>query len=664
MELQQRSKRPRLEGETPANEKNMLTRLLEERRWEEATLRSSKCPEEASTSRKPSPLALACRLVAPYECVKAILDAAPDRLRHVLDSRGTPLHEAIVCENTETNVFEALLKADEALGNETTRATLLQDVDGFTPLHLLIRRRFQAHILTSESGEDSSLMPILEMLVSSCPEAVLIPDRGEYEEPPIVYAIKANIYAPALGSEDATLARVELQIYEMVACMLKHCPQAASRVLTGYRGQYTALHSAVFHGRYTSTIDLLLRTEAEHPSAQKAALLANTQGEMPLHFCAMRCERPRTVALIAKAAPLAVLKRDASGLTPLHWLWIRFVSTLMTLDGDGRGNDTTIRLDTTHCVKQSRYSEFAALEQGDFDMDLPLIKRLDPPVDFLRMRHIPLEVLGESVYLQGADSAVDVLKQIRERYFAQQAAYGDSSNVEQRMTTWNRREVVISLFWTKVVSLLEAAKAARADYPIGESTLIHTAFASPCCPVAVAHIVTSLYPEELMVRDERGRLPVHYAASRAWHAWDWPRDDVLGEPAAAKLLLQESLRVVRTALNLSPPKAIRIADNDGRLVLHDAIDNLVRACTRPGRSMADCPLEGMLQLLHDLVQIYPDSLSRRDGRSKLYPFLQATAVATECEMQAHAPDELPLSITFELLRENPTLLFSTHETPR
>ena len=40
------------------------------------------------------------------------------------------------------------------------------------------------------------------MIVSSCPEAVVIPDRGEYEEPPIVYALKANIFAPSLGSED------------------------------------------------------------------------------------------------------------------------------------------------------------------------------------------------------------------------------------------------------------------------------------------------------------------------------------------------------------------------------------------------------------------------------------------------------------------------------
>ena len=51
-----------------------------------------------------------------------------------------------------------------------------------------------------------------------------------------------------------------------------------------------------------------------------------------MDYSAMRGERPRTVALLAKAAPEAVLKRDASGLTPFHWLWIRFISTLLALN--------------------------------------------------------------------------------------------------------------------------------------------------------------------------------------------------------------------------------------------------------------------------------------------------------------------------------------------
>jgi hypothetical protein len=272
--------------------------LVFRREWDQAIERVKLFPEEANPTQNPSPLALACRLGAPAACVKAILEACPERLRHVVDSRGTPLHEAIVCENVGADVIETLLEADEALGTKTTRAALLQDVDGFTPLHVLIRRRFQSHVLT-----DDGLIQILEMLVKSCAQAVVVPDRGEYEEPPLVYALKANLYAPLLGSEDATTARVERRIYEMVSCMLQHYPDAACCVFAGYRGQYTAVHSAVFHGRSPHTLELLLKAESmSHPSS-KACMLANTQGEMPLHFCTMRGEPPQSVALLAQAAP-------------------------------------------------------------------------------------------------------------------------------------------------------------------------------------------------------------------------------------------------------------------------------------------------------------------------------------------------------------------------
>lgn len=440
------NKRPRIEGPMTDENKPDLLRLVEERRWDEAAARVRSHPEEAAGASAaapptsaaalvgpakkadpPSPLAVACRSAgAPCHLIAALLDAAPHKVRVVLDSRGTPLHEAIVNEGIGVDVIDALLKADEALvpsqqppaeeaaetssaapptTTSATRATLLQDIDGFTPLHLLIRRRFQSHILAAaaDDRDDSSasgLMQILERLVSSCPEAVVIPDRGEYEEPPIIYAIKANIYAPLLGSEDDTLARVETHIFEMVAIMLKHYPQAASRVFSGYRGQYTALHSAVFHGRFTTTIGLLLETAESdrHPEASsssssegaaqtKPALLGNTQGEVPLHFCAMRGERPRTVALLARSSPEAVLQRDSSGLTPFHWLWIRYVGNLLALDEGGRGSDTTIQLQLEpptpgapqpYQFETNRYNEFTSLEQGDFGSDL---MRMDPPVE-------------------------------------------------------------------------------------------------------------------------------------------------------------------------------------------------------------------------------------------------------------------------------------------
>jgi hypothetical protein len=574
----------------------------------------------------------------------------------VLDSRGTPLHEAIVCEDAGIDVIDALIKADESLdatlptGASPVRATLLQDIDGFTPLHLLIRRRFQFHML--QAGDDD-LIKILEILVRTCPEAVIIPDRGEYEEPPIVYAIKANIFAPSLGSEDETISRMERKIYEMVHCMLLYYPQAASCVFKGYRGQYTALHSAVFHGRCTDTIRLLLETEAAHPSGLlKPGLLGNTQGEIPLHFCVMRGERPKSVDLVARAAPEGVSKRDATGLTPIHWLWIRFISSLLALDDGGRGNETVIQIVDPLAPETNRYKQFWSLEQNDFDLDLHFIRRVDPPVDFLRMRHIPAEVQYEEESHHWASRVYSILDRLRETHEARKTDEG---------IVWNRLEVVMSLFWNKVVSLLEASQAAQGNHgPHGASMLVHCAFASTCCVPAIAWIAASLFPQELVLVDDRGRLPVHYAAMRRWNAWDWPRDDGLSEPTAARLLQHESLRILKTAIEVSGTEAIRVVDRDSRLVLHHAIDTFVHACTcatrNPTTSADEGDLQDVLDVLQRLVTLYPDSLQIRDGASKLFPFLQATAIETELEVQLHRQELLPLSMTFLLLRKNPTLL--------
>jgi hypothetical protein len=71
----------------------------------------------------------------------------------------------------------------------------------------------------------------------------------------------------------------------------------------------------------------------------------------------------------------------------------------------------------------------------------------------------------------------------------------------------------------------------------------------------------------------------------------------------------------------------------------------------------------MLDVLQQLVRYYPESLERRDGKTKLYPFLQATAAATEFrnpsspnDVEVPFPDEMPLSIVYVLLRENPALI--------
>ena len=625
-----------------------LKDLLTQRQWDEAIQRVSSHPEEVTQQidSSSSPLALACRSGASFECIKTILEARPDRLRHLLDSRGTPLHEAIVCEDIGVDVIRILLRTDESLGKGTPRAAILQDVDGYTPLHLLIRRRFQSHVLGTDP--EDSLMQILELLMKSCAEAVVIPDRGEYEEPPIVMALKANVYAPHLPGGEETGALVEDNIYKMVQLILKYYPQAASCCFNGFRGQYTALHSAVFHGRCPETISLLLEAEKRAPSEKKAALLGNTQGELPLHFCAMRGEPPRTVSLLASAAPEALSTRDASGLTPIHWLWARYISTILGIDEAGR--TTLITLPLSQSAKEndiSVYNEFTCLQRGEFEADLQFIRRLDPAVDFLRMRHIPVEILGEEESMQWAGHTVNLLKRIRDRH-------------NKDALIWTREEAITSFFWNKVVSMIKAETSAQGRPLSDDFTLVHAAFSACSCPPAVARIVADMFPEDISRVDRTGRLPLHYAGMRAWHAWDWPREDGTSDSANARLLRRESVALLRVAMDVSPPHAAHHLDDSNCLPLHYAIRTFSNACRLGGRTCSENPIDDMLGIISKFVMLNPDSLHTKDPATGLYPFLQASAVSTQerevlpLGSTVPFPDEHPLSLVYLLLRENPS----------
>ena len=630
---------------------SILKDLLDNAQWDKAIQRVQEHPEEASQAGDPSPLARVCRYGAPLPCVQAILRAAPDRLRHLLDSRGTPLHEAIVCEAVGADVVAALLEVDEMLGTEISkRATLQQDVDGFTPLHLLIRRRFQGHIMRRDN--DTTLMQILELLVRSCPEAIVLPDRGEYEEPPIVYAVKANIYAPALGSDDSTLAKVERQIYEMVACMLRHYPQAASQIFTGYRGQYTALHSAVFHGRFTGTIELLLSAEQAQVSEQRTALLSNTQGELPLHFCCMRGDRPRTIALLSSAAPAAVLHRDVCGLTPLHWLWIRFVSNLMTYESEEEDHETDrIVLEMSRQEPHAKYCEFSMLEQGEFDADLQLIN-MDPPTDFLRMRHVPVESVHPHDCKRFVDTSVNVLREVRAKYYDMQST--SRMNRESGTMEWSRLDAIVGLFWTKVVALLQASGVASASLPAGDSFLVHAAFATSACPAPVARIVASLFPEELAVPDTRGRFPIHHAAAREWDPLECR--PLSHETDGRKLLIMESLHLVRLVMELTPAHCLEASDADGRLPIHHAIESFVNAAIQAQSQQRQFPMEDAVSTLMTMMEIYPDCLVVPDRKTGYVPILQVATTLNSTVIDSSPVDAFLTSLSYEFLRANPSLL--------
>ena len=216
---------------TTATPQESVTSLLQSGSWELASLRAQSHPHECdpnglSQISKTPALALACRLAAPLSCIRSILQACPSIVRSGGGlARGTPLHEAISNSRVTLDVISLLIQTDEELDSshtdspsstspissklppssssifqnnnpqlspsKTERAALTQDVDGQIPLHLLVRRYFYFH----PQDETRQMIELLSQLISSCPKACAMPDKRDFEESPLVLALKANMYA-------------------------------------------------------------------------------------------------------------------------------------------------------------------------------------------------------------------------------------------------------------------------------------------------------------------------------------------------------------------------------------------------------------------------------------------------------------------------------------
>ena len=688
-----------------------------------------------------SPLAYACRYGAPPDTVRAIVDADTNMVRRCIPNRGTPLHEAVMAYPNLSKDYESsingngvgsssngdgnssidrqyvdtirmLLEADEQLALEEgrdssrncDRATLMQDVDGNVPLHLLVRQAFYNYLTVSSSGTSSTssthsstvavgagasacaknpnnceevmkqqehpLLTIIHELIQSCPEASAKPDCTEFEETPLVLVLKSSIYAmeqSGMDSDDIDTAQLERNIFEMCKFMLHLHPYAASFVSSNKSG-YTAVHSAVFHGRCCDTIQLLLEADLKYRKEVQlqldgkkrspgqvskngssiqtdirlsvptsAAMRANFFGETPLHFATMRGESTRTIDLLSRAAPLAVLQRDVKfGMTPLHWLLARFVDsmryrfvhTFEEADVDGFYNLNGVSMTETFdfvclgcgpndfctgCGSDYEYDEdgMAILDEqkreaeemldrvskatdprtivdlhdgqsktaghlsGNRDeFDLEYYRRtraIDPPVDYMSMRHIVPE--HDSLEEILIDRSITVLQRVRAKHkkmmeeMKEEAELNtaascpfhkgkrndvracpfknDSYSIESRLVSGIeedavREEQMVALFWAKVTSLLRAATLAQRSSEIDLSNLsdcaslkmsptsindededddyiLHNACAAPT-PYAIVRLCLELYPDERHLQDHTGKTPLHHAASRAWDA--------------------------------------------------------------------------------------------------------------------------------------------------
>jgi hypothetical protein len=156
---------------------------------------------------------------------------------------------------------------------------------------------------------------------------------------------------------------------------------------------------------------------------------------------------------------------------------------------------------------------------------------------------------------------------------------------------------------------------------------------------------------QLRCRDTRaGRLPLHYAAGRVGYTATFSTGF-----SGTVQVIQESSPV----FDIAPlfPEACRVSDTAGeQLPLHVAIDAFkhhrvvtledspVLSHSRLPTTSSDDADNEEDKVLGLLLDFYPGGLDRRDGKTKLYPWMQAAA---GCDSR--------LSTIYSLLRLNPAL---------
>jgi len=565
-----------------------------------------------------------------------------------------------------------------------------------------------------------------------------VPSANEQQFPTIDFPGAHLGLIPRGGPRYDYQTALEYRIFCLVRIMLDAYPRASCLMIS----DYTPLHSAVFHGRCPDTIRLLLDAESRYnesrsiksvatslPTTQTpfvpcptlpgpAMLSTNTRGELPLHFACMRNECARTIRLLSEADPRSALVRDASGRTPLRWLWIRFVDGLLDRfggreqagvrsplsfreqEGGNTGNflhfDPNALLGINNFVSDRRggsrthpfdfdgqqiHSESVHDETTDeifvFDTDYIRKTRLvDRTVDFLRMRHVPNGF--ETIDRVAADHAITVLlkvKYLQERQNRQvKPAHISGDTVRLPPLNLSIKEEFILFAFEKFVALIYAAfvateseklsvaeSAARkkqrtnnlsgsvhGDIPSRKKLwhtlpsvgvdkkfmLVHEACgcSRASCPVAVAIICMKIFTDHLYQRDDDGCLPLHRVASRGI-GWEPPGS----LDTAHASLADETLNLMKEVLSASHASAPMTYNNNRQLPLHCAIDSVITSLRMGKHRRETLHAEARVALQkyrHNHVQIAMDILSEllhansnalqtRDGKTGLFPFMQA-----------------------------------------
>lgn len=540
-----------------------------------------------------TPLGVACAstcidAVEMYKVVVALIKACPFQVRvSQLEMGNTPLRDAVLNLHCTRHVLRLLLDADTMCSNdchcEEESALLKKDQNGLLP---------SDHILMGlQLGTSSKSMDLFKEFFDQLSGQSIYQRTGKS---PLIQLLSMGSSSTPTShnshrewlrpSRNSRILEATKYLLSKDPSLLKHCFQ-----LTGC----SPLHVALRHyGDFLPLIQALCSVEFSDEMLRSR----NRNGDYPLHVaCAVGVpfEVLKFIVQCSIAAhssqshpdsndPLPcplIWSANSAGYTPIDLEWIQHTE-------GGKGFAST---------KAFYPIESGGVRRNRFKPDTYYQDLLREAVDYTILRP-------------------NNLSTAHERKTSSSATFGDYLE---------RVSVLIS--------------GAASSYPLQFSpTLLHdvcklSTLSGPCLPLALCSLFLWMYQDQLLVPDQFGLLPLHYALRQVNH-------EPCHKPNEWKKFVLELLK--------GEPKSSTVKTTSGRLPLHILLDDATMHKAQPrnhsdDRNQAqDIARESILQ---ELVRLHPTVVELDDPQTGLLPFQLAATNAT-----------IQLDTLYFLLRHSPS----------
>lgn len=361
-----------------------------------------------------------------------------------------------------------------------------------------------------------------------------------------------------------------------------------------------------------------------HPRETSAV---GIQGRTPLHVACDHDAPAAIVQALLAAWPEGAERVGTSYMNPLH---ITCSSAHASID--------VVRVLLTGCRDPLRIT---GAKDVDGDTPLHAACRIGAPMDVL----ITLLHANPVTVLWNDYEGLNPLMRLWVRYYV---LVGETIISNLKRPSDLTPDLVEA--WERTVLLLQVMKAM--DGTTHQRQLISPFLAVHAsshvnCPRCVVRMAMVLFPEQLLMRDEGGFLPIHIAAAAPVYAVHdlrgegYSMDDTLIDEETGRPLIRKVKETkykepsVIDILLTGEPSAARERDPNGQLPLHVAI-------------MRGKTLEEGVKALADA---YPEALTMPDKHTNLFPFMLAASVgrgrgdcSTIYEMVRAAPELVKMAL--------------------